>query len=752
MKLLKSLSIGCILITICLMSLTIASDFRKEVHLADVEARIDKALEKEEEMKDNVAYREVLKAMLGGQPEQKEEPKDVPKPKPVEQKFLNSQLLKLLNFLNLESNQSLSYLQENENKKKTGLGWVFNDVKTYVKNIKKEDERVFRHLLDIFETVNNYPKVMNYHLQDNAEEGRKLNLDQKEENNNLENKKVENAIKNYWSENRDYEIVINETDDIRNTLKLFINSLPEYLTDEDIKKISHNYIGILERFIKKEEAKLTENAIPRFSEDLAAVKNKLELGSKLTLEQLEGVLNLLQYKLDSNIDFFTTNDGHFELKNGLKQIDWLLFKIRTIVNEQFNLRKPLQNDFNDFVNVVKKQVLSLESMVNLDEEGRTKVNEKLKEQIEKEFQGVEKEKILQLTKKFSENALDILNKKLGESLSQENLNNVVMKLASAGIQDLEGLKDPNKKSDFIYDVNNIDKVMKTVAEEIKMLHEKNGKIKFRIGLKEFDGFINEIKEVIKNDLKFEKLANEKDPELLAKGIIESKNYLEKFEDDLYNVFTHENTKNAIKNYAKSFLTQFQKFYEKNEGTLKKSKLIQTFSDYIHDNPQQSVDNTPHRVLTSLIQSEMENSKHLSLTDKKCLQYLRHLTMRWFLNYHNEVDYAHLFKKENLNLLDTVYHRALYIGPDLDELHQGNNKHLHAHFLNKSHLDESSLIEMGKHFLEKNKQNSSHVKEIFHEMENDLGQILSHSGFDEHMKEFSDFVETSHLYMKDQKDY
>ena len=43
-------------------------------------------------------------------------------------------------------------------------------------------------------------------------------------------------------------------------------------------------------------------------------------------------------------------------------------------------------------------------------------------------------------------------------------NDLIDKLVSIGykrsnIEDLEGLKDPNKKSDFIYDVNNIDKVM-----------------------------------------------------------------------------------------------------------------------------------------------------------------------------------------------------------------------------------------------------------------------------------------------------
>lgn len=721
----------------------------KELHLADVDAKLDLALSKEEELKDNPAYREVLKSMLLNEEEdedEKEEEKPVETPKLVvkkvvkkEKTILNSQLNKLLTFLKTESNKDLSYVQENEKNGKSGLGWIFKDWKDNLEKVKDSDEIVFKHLTSIFTTLKDFPKVINYHLEKS---------DEKDISQTTEDKTVEN----YFNQDRDYQVVIDETDDAKKALKLFLNSLPEYVTDEDIKELSHHYIDLLKNYVSREENKIKNNVIPKFSEDLEKVKKYLKKGKTLKAEETDALLYLLKVKINEKLEYAASKEGNLEIKNTLKEANLQIGKFQQELEKRINLRKPLKKDFDNLMGILKNKIISTQNLINLKDNVKLNLKEKLKKQLDKEFEEVDVENVKKLTNEFSKNTMEILESKLKKSLSETTIQKVLFNLARSAETDLDNLKDSSKKSDFIWDTNNIDKIAAKASEEIKLLHEKNGKIRFRINLREFDDFVKKATEVIDKDYKPENLEGVKTSEPLAKGIIDSGKYLERLEDDIYNVLTNDDTKEAIEKYSKSYLNKFKTFYNNNKESLDKSKLVNTFFSYIHENENSQA--TPKRLLNSLVKSESLNSRKLSITDKKSLKYLRHLLLRWLYNYKHNLNYSKIFEKENNHLLDIVYHKALYLGPDLDEALGKNekrrlsNKNISEGENKKRRLDlemgnDFKLI--GKHFLEKNlNRDLGKVKE---NLEGDFKRFLGNLGNNEHMKEIKNLLDISNFHLE-----
>lgn len=745
---------------------------KTELEIAQIEAKLDLELSHEDsdKLKNNVAYREVLKSMLIATSESDSEDEKLDKSpkkkiiiKKTDKKVLNSQMNKLLTFMNKESKKDLEFLENNEYHGKTGLGWVFKDWKDYVDNhvVEKgeKDDVVFKHLTSVFTTLKDFPKVINYHLEDLN----KIDEDNNGDKKDIWNSKENRSVKNYLEQKRDYQIVIDETDDAKKGLKLFLDSLPEYLTDEDIKELSHNYINLLKNYVEKEENKLKTSLIPKFSKDLKKVKKFLNKSESMTLEETEALMYLLKVKVDKKLGYVIASDkGNEEVKNSLKDINLEIWRFQRELEKRINLKKPLKKDFDNLMSVLKQKILNTENVIDLKHNVRQNLRARLRTQLEKEFAAVDEKNVNKLITEFSKNTLNIIDNKLKKSLSQSNIQKVVYNLARAAENDLENLKDSSKKSNFIWDINNINKIANKASEEIKMLHEKNGKIRFRINMKEFDDFVKKATKVIDDDYKPEnweqkyssnKYINTSDKnvkkeikgsKILAEELVKSEQYLEKFEDDMYNVLVSKETSNAVEQYSKKYLKQIRGFYENNKENIDKSNFVNTFFEYIHENEKN--DNEPKEALRLLLKSEVNNNRKLSLTDKKSLKYLRHLLLRWINNYKHNLNYSEIFEKENKHLLDIVYHKALYLGPDIDEVLGKNKK---RRILHNFHFDDKiNFKNIGIHFLKKN--NDRVLKKESEELVNNFNRFLKNLGGNEHLGEISKLLDITNSHLDNAK--
>lgn len=98
--------------------------------------------------------------------------------------------------------------------------------------------------------------------------------------------------------------------------------------------------------------------------------------------------------------------------------------------------------------------------------------------------------------------------------------------------------------------------MKRFSQEVKSLHDVNGRVTHIIPLRPVDELINKLSSIIDENFKPENLQHNKDPKKLAEKIMNSKESLNLLEDNLYNAITDKKVVSSLKSYAKNYLKKF----------------------------------------------------------------------------------------------------------------------------------------------------------------------------------------------------
>ncbi len=357
-------------------------------HFESIDSQLNKALEDNDDLKDNAAYREVLKAMLTvdnkneGKLEQNTEELDEKSENLSDQKsttetttsttnlsgnntILNEQLQKLFNFCNNETLKFDDIFVQNAKQGKNGLGAVLGDLKKEVESMMNKDVHITKHFLEISQILTKYPKVIHYaHLVDEnfakkiseqnlRENELKTEIDvstkilnkQQEQNEELQKRKDEREVE------RKYEFVVDETDDVRNTLQAILDSIPNCLTNEDIKIISHQYIDELNKYLDRTRSDLKQDET-EFRSKLEKFKKYLNFGKNLNLEDLKDLVYIVHFNLEEDLKKLMTKTGKEDLKKKLTDAKNSLTEFQTELNRSPLKTLPKQ-DTNELIDTIK---------------------------------------------------------------------------------------------------------------------------------------------------------------------------------------------------------------------------------------------------------------------------------------------------------------------------------------------------------------------------------------------------------------
>lgn len=114
-------------------------------------------------------------------------------------------------------------------------------------------------------------------------------------------------------------------------------------------------------------------------------------------------------------------------------------------------------------------------MEDEDEETKSEYAAELKELIAEQIDNVDDEENSALLKRVSQNVDSYLGteSRLGQSLNKNNLLRIIHRVAVGAHKDVDNLRDPNKESGMVVDVDDIEYLVDNVVAEVKKENENN---------------------------------------------------------------------------------------------------------------------------------------------------------------------------------------------------------------------------------------------------------------------------------------
>lgn len=164
--------------------------------------------------------------------------------------------------------------------------------------------------------------------------------------------------------------------------------------------------------------------------------------------------------------------------------------------------------------------------------------QQLLNEVNMQFNGVDLPKGAARVREGAANLREILDGSFGQSLTPDNLNFIVHKAILAFHNDLNGLQDPAKASNFVFDKEDLEKLTNTVLDQIKKSREAGQKA--LMDLKEEAATVKEINGRLQTQ------TNSENP---AKN---AANLLINYENALYNALSEDEFYNRLKDYIRRY--------------------------------------------------------------------------------------------------------------------------------------------------------------------------------------------------------
>ncbi|MCA6492176.1 MAG: hypothetical protein IM572_05835, partial [Chitinophagaceae bacterium] len=410
----------------------------------------------------------------------------------------------------------------------------------------------------------------------------------------------------------------NNTDAFRDAIKQLIQQLPECISNEDIKEVSHN-------FIDKAHEWLTQNdqAFPQTSKNIAhtvdIVKFASELGSNITPVQLKAVIDSIHTSVVDKIKQNFNSDSLAQEASQLESLRDHFDQLKNALRSYLPVDSVLEKDLEELVDKLDNQVKVHYEAKDASEEDIAAAREYLIKSFDAEFNGIDTNTASEKVKSIMTSLKSIVNGNFGKSLNEENLNFIVHRVVQAFHADLERTKDASKASDFVIDTDDLDLLVDNIIDELKKSREDNQKA--IIDLRDFHRWVQ---------AENKKLDFNVDTGNKALDAAES---LIKYENAVYDTLGSAEFSEQLKNYVSKYYNVLKAHTKPWSPLVVYSQAYKALTKDITEVnpfPQEStvVNRRALHMMRSAIGSQIRHMDKLSQEDRKFFQFFNSLLAEW----------------------------------------------------------------------------------------------------------------------------
>jgi hypothetical protein len=543
--------------------------------------------------------------------------------------LLNSQIDKALGFLYERGKSARSYLAENEDEGKSGLSYVISDMLGFLKNSKAESDSEQEILDEFVRTLKLIP------------------------NSSLVLQNGKSHFEEATTESLEvpviapYELVIDETDDFRKAIENLILSVPKCITNTQIKIVAREYMSLIRNELDFLEGKSKTEVIPIVSDYIKKTENLLLVSENITSDDLKLLMYSIHNKLNFELNSYFTKDNMEALKVKLQDISNSLWDFQSTLNVRLPLNTPLRKNFDALVDLLRTKISETDQFSQLSVDQLSLLKTYLSKQLDNEFSRVDFEKYASnlnlVTPYFREGIFN----KLKDSLSEYDIQFTIHGLISAAKIDLDNLTDESKESEFVWDVQDIDRISNNIVTQIKLLHDKNGRIQFKFSMNDLNNILEKSKGLIETFYKPDDGKNSEEAAQIFRAMINQAKLLEPFENEVYDLLSSDTFFQSVKAYVVSYLELVKSVAKKLKfhDWATKTEFFNTILQDLHLDK-----NIAERFLSAQITSESYHIRCLNDSDRRALSFLRNLQIKWTKEFQQSQNkFARLLKQTNSHL-------------------------------------------------------------------------------------------------------
>jgi hypothetical protein len=596
----------------------------------------------------------------------------------TDQTMIGPQFLKLIDFVDEELTIFKQHLEDNEKKDKKGFLYLLGDIyeSFAVKRALSGQPRRNKNDADLNSFINFIDQAfwVSY-----AEEQAKRNLNglvetseaQKivAESSNLSNdqqKKFEEEIKSFLSqiENNDQEsqnnlqtdtsdqsedINIDETKDFLQLVSILSRELPFPLNDKDIKSFSYDVISEFEKTLNEIDYEIPNKLAVDLNDFVSKMKHLIDVTNNLSTEQMKLLFYAIHNKLNLLLDSLSSSKWEAKIKKPLENLSLKLWDLQEILNKRLPNYAPLKIEFNQFIDVLKKKIFETNQVMNLDRSQIDNLLRHSKDHINQEFNDIDYDLINERLKSLASDLNDTIVKRLKNSFSEINLQNIIYGLTNAARVDSKMLIDRESPSGFVFNSENISKIEAQFIQKVKSILFDGQKVLVALPAEGLNIALVKLTQILNDAYKPGSLGHPKDEAILFNDVLAIEGIVENYEKSVFETLSSEEFRMALSKYFRSFFKAIQDLNKRIgiDDLLQKSQIIKQVKNDI------GVAEDRHHWFVGLFKNIFKKNFHLmGTTDVKiCKRVLTKFSELFVLKYSEKFKDSHknfVFNQKSTN--------------------------------------------------------------------------------------------------------
>lgn len=396
----------------------------------------------------------------------------------------------------------------------------------------------------------------------------------------------------------------------------FLQAVASLVSDQDIKRATSEWIQNSQQSLTDFENNKWPQANRDFQQSLAEFKQLvLPQLKSMTPEQLLVVLDDASKKYKAEIDRKFTQNGLDEqvkcLVNERNGIQSLYDSLKAVIPAH----GVLHADFDRLINSLNRQINTFSNAKQATPEQIESAKIKVKNEFQRNINGVDPVKNAELVRRVSANVDAILQSDFGKSLNKENLDFIIHKAIGAVHVDLDQMYNPNKQSGFMLDKADLDRVTRDVVDELKLEREPGQAVVLNLV-----DLHKEIQEL--NRLHSAQPDSADEASNAADILISHENYLYQRlgSDDFYD---------DLNKYVAKYYDVYMEHVRPLDDFVDYSAVFKTMTNGLHNpNALGNANRVAARALFKTCDRQMQHLYALSEDDRLFFKVLNHLVAEW----------------------------------------------------------------------------------------------------------------------------
>ena len=386
-------------------------------------------------------------------------------------------------------------------------------------------------------------------------------------------------------------------------------------SDSEIKASTQNFISNAQASLNNFESNDWPNTNAGIQSALSGIQTSLPYFQQITPDQFLSVLDTLSNTYKAKVD------KEFNA-NGLSDKAKALVNERNSINELHNALKQalpipgvLEADFQRLDDKLAYQIGVFNNAGNATPLQIQNAQIKLKNEIQKNINGVDPVKNAELVQAIANNTDAILKSDFGKSLNKENLDFIIHKAVGALHVDFDQMNDNQKASGFFLDHSDLETLTNDVVNELKKGRENNQQ--FVVNLVDLHKRIQNLNQIHNAQ------PNSGDPANDAADILIS------YDDQIYNALGSDDFYAGLRDYVSKYYAVYRAHVDELAPFIDYSSSFKVLTNGLNNPNALGVANpVAARVLYKTSNRQLKSIYDLSEQDKAFFKVINHLVAEW----------------------------------------------------------------------------------------------------------------------------